>query len=375
MSFNDISAYPEKDFLRYWRKIVRSPFVTFAINDLERRYSQLKTQFSKVKSWNQFNKLMLKLIEILIKKTTEGFSSSGIVNLRSELEEQHGRVFLSNHRSTSLDPILSNYLFSKEFGEIAYNAVGDNIFQVPWLGDLIRLNRGFVVKRKVEDFDEKLNQANRLSEYIQGLLDKDKWVWIAHRNGRAKDGNDVTDSAVLAMLKMSSNDLGWGEYTDKYAITPLTLSWEKIPLDKEIMIEQLGKGKDKSADKDMKQIVKEINQAKKRIHIHIGSSVKAEKRNALVKGIDSEIQKGHRLWASNWYAYLQDESVSSENRSVIKQLVDLNEAKWLEEAASELAEDYQEPFFAMYAAPVKNVLKHTPDLEQAIKAQDKLFSR
>jgi len=239
----------------------------------------------------------------------------------------------------------------KEMGITAYNAIGDNLLTPKWLGHLLRLNGGFVVKRQVEeeDIDAKLNEAKKLSTYISNeLLQKGKHVWIAQRNGRAKDGNDKTESSVLAMIKMAHAEKSWQEFCEEIAIIPVSISYEEIPIDTVITREHLGKV-EKALGSDIKQVKHEMIQKKRRIHIHVSAPVKATKRSDLVNQIDESIMQGTRIWDSNRLAY----DLLTGNSSTYEE--DMKAVQWLKERIETEEPALRDALIRLYAAPLVNI--------------------
>lgn len=346
MDFSDIRSYPEKLFSYYWHKIMDDPHFKALFNHLGSNHDALKSKFAALTSMDQFKAAMIHLVEMIVQKTVTGLSFSGVEQLHSH--EKQGSIFVSNHRSTSLDPILFNYMLHRETGKTAYNAAGDNLLNTSWLGHLIRLNRGFIVKRKVEDLDQKLIEANKLSHYIRSLVDKGKNVWIAQRNGRAKDGNDLTDSAVLAMLKLSHKDKSWEEFCRDVPIVPVSMSYEEIPLDTLIARDHLGLMDKENPKRDREQILNEIGERKRKIHIHVSERIFGAKRGELVRNLDSSIIRGTKIWKSNSYAA---ELLKSGDLNGIKPV------KWLRDKLKDQEEAIQQAVLQLYAAPALNLRK------------------
>ena len=346
MDFSDIRAYPEKLFSAYWQKIVTDPHFEILVNHLGKSQQKMKDKFINLKSVEQFRTAMIHLVDTVVHKTIKGISFSGTEEL--EANKKQGSIFISNHRSTSLDPILFNYMLHKKTGETAYNAAGDNLLNTSWLGHLIRLNKGFVVKRTVEDFDEKLLEANKLSFYIRTLVEKGKNVWIAQRNGRAKDGNDTTDSAVLAMLKLSHKDKSWEELSREIPIIPISMSYEEIPLDTVIVKDYLGMIDKSDSCRDSSQIFNEIGEKKRRIHIHVSPRIIGSKRGDLVRSLDANIIGGTRIWQSNKYAAELLKSIGSKKGLPVQ---------WLRDKLLNHEEIIQKALLQLYAAPAINLHK------------------
>jgi len=346
MDFSDIRSYPERIFTTYWNKVMEDPHFKALLEHLSSHNGTIKRKISSLKNLEQFKTFMVSMVELLVHKTVESISFSGTEELRKP--SKGGSIYISNHRSTSLDPILFNYMLHSETGDTAYNAAGDNLLNTSWLGHLIRLNRGFIVKRHVDDMDQKLHEADKLSHYIRSLVEKGRNVWIAQRNGRAKDGNDMTDSAVLAMLKLSHKEKSWEEFSRDVPLVPVSMSYEEIPLDTDIIRDHLGMIDKSDSQRDSGQIFKEIGERKRKIHIHVSPRVLGSKRGELVKKIDTSIVGGTRIWGSNTYAAELLKSFDS--------LAD-KPVRWLKDKLSDQDELIQKALLRLYAAPLLNRLK------------------
>ncbi|MBB6480022.1 1-acyl-sn-glycerol-3-phosphate acyltransferase [Spirochaeta isovalerica] len=346
MDFSDIRSYPEKIFSTYWNKVIEDPHFKVLLEHLSSHHHNIRNIVSSLKSYDQFKNLMIHMVDLLVKKTVEEISFSGTGELKKP--SKSGSIFISNHRSTSLDPILFNYMLHSETGNTAYNAAGDNLLNTSWLGHLIRLNRGFIVKRNVEDMDEKLHEAEKLSHYIHSLVKKGRNVWIAQRNGRAKDGDDRTDSAVLAMLKLSHKDKNWEDFSREIPLVPVSMSYEEIPLDTFIIRDHLGLADTQDSRRDSGQILREIGEKKRKIHIHISPRVIGVKRAELVRKLDESIISGTKIWESNNYAARLLHRLDSIKDKPVR---------WLKEKLSSQDESLQNALIRLYAAPVINRMK------------------
>lgn len=344
MDFSDIRAYPERLFKNYWAKITDDPQFSALLERLAKRRQRMGQRIVELSDWHQFRNAMVRLVGLLIRRTSRGVSVSG----GSELTKHRGAIFISNHRSTSLDPMLFNYVHHRHTGETVFNAAGDNLMNTPWLGHLIRLNRGFVVKRNVEDLDEKLEEAEKLSHYIRSLVEQGRNVWIAQRNGRAKDGDDRTDSAVLAMLKMAHREKSWQEFCAAVPLIPVSMSYEEIPLDTRLAMDSIGVDTSGDIHRDRAQVISEISQKKRRIHIHISSRVQAETRSRIVAQLDNNIICGTRLWRSNNYAARMLERVNHIGQA------SAGGVQWLKKRLLSQEEQVRLALLRLYAAPAIN---------------------
>ena len=167
------------------------------------------------------------LLHDIIKKCSDGFSfdSSQIA------DKNKGYTFISNHRDIVLDSgFLSVGLIDNGFPTTVEIAIGDNLLIYPWIKKLVRVNKAFIVQRALS-MRQMLEASARMSRYIHfAVTQKQENIWIAQREGRAKDSNDRTQDSVLKMLAMGGN----GDVIDSLKelnIVPLSLSYEYDPCD------------------------------------------------------------------------------------------------------------------------------------------------
>lgn len=363
MGFSDISAYRKSKVSVYMRKVLADPsFVALldkvkGLNKLLNvpSYKSLVKKLGKITTIRTFNSLMTVLLKHNIQTTTDEVSYSGLGNI----PKNSGYTLMSNHRSTSLDPLYVNYVLHNLGFPTTYTGCGDNIFKTKWLEHIIRLNKGFVVKRQVEDLDEKLLEAKRLSMYIKKLVSKKKSVWIAHRNGRAKNGSDETDSVLITMLYKGFNTGNYQQWLEEFCMIPLTISWEIVPCDLLMAEEVTGELAPTKSHRDLKNILHEIKSKKGRLHVSFGKRVYGSKRNEIVNTIDKEIQSNFRLWDSNWLAYILTEDLSSADKDLISAHINFDKAEAVLDRRDTISENAQKHFLAMYANPVRNALKYS----------------
>ncbi len=144
--------------------------------------------------------IIKRYMDRMIEDTTGGFSVSGL----EQLDARQPYLYMSNHRDIAMDPAFTNYALHRAGRDTVRIAIGDNLLTKPWVSDLMRLNKSFIVKRSVSGPRELLASSKNLANYIQhSILQEHAPVWIAQREGRAKDGVDRTEPAVIKMLGMS----------------------------------------------------------------------------------------------------------------------------------------------------------------------------
>lgn len=138
----------------------------------------------------------------VIAESTAGFSVSGLENL----DPKRTYLFMSNHRDIALDPAFSSYALFKSGFATARIAIGDNLLTKPYVSDLMRLNKSFIVQRSARGPRQVLKALRNLSAYIRHSLSTEgESIWIAQREGRAKDGIDRTEPAIIKMLAMTQD--------------------------------------------------------------------------------------------------------------------------------------------------------------------------
>lgn len=171
-------------------------------------------------------KVMVPLLNHLQQQTTAGISDSGFDKLKNDLPA----TFITNHRDIVLDSSFLCYVMFKHDIETCEIAIGNNLFVNRWVESLVRINKCFVVKRNLP-IREALTAAKQLSGYIHFAHSKKcQSIWIAHREGRAKDSNDLTQESLIKMLAIA----GEGTIVERLKalnLSPIALSYEYDPND------------------------------------------------------------------------------------------------------------------------------------------------
>ena len=164
----------------------------------------------------------------ILKKATTGFTK----DFSALPDGRQDYVFLSNHRDIVLDSAYLDYILLLSGKKSVEIAIGNNLLIHPWIETLVRLNRSFVVNRSATAA-ELLESSKLLSRYIRFVIEEKKSpVWLAQREGRAKDSDDRTQKSVLKMLAMSGpDDMTLSEKLQSLHICPLTISYEYDPCD------------------------------------------------------------------------------------------------------------------------------------------------
>jgi 1-acyl-sn-glycerol-3-phosphate acyltransferase len=268
----------------------------------------LKRQLRGVQGVHGMQMFIKAYVERMIETTTGGFTASGL----DALDPGRAYLFMSNHRDIAMDPAFTNYALHMAGHKTLRIAIGDNLLTKPWVSDLMRLNKSFIVKRNVAGPRELLAASRNLANYIQHSVQVDgNPVWIAQREGRAKDGKDRTEPAVIKMLGMSRDKQtqGFGEHIAGLGIVPVAISYELDPCDGRKANElhalaELGKY-EKGAQEDVASIGQGIAGQKGRVHVSFGTPLGAEFENAdqVAQAVDRQVIDLYCLHPTNLFAY------------------------------------------------------------------------
>ncbi len=308
----------------------------------------LKMRFSRVKTIRQVQDYVASFMKGVIRDTTDGFTSSGF----DTLDPDKGYLFISNHRDISLDPAFIDMACYFNGLDTVKIAIGDNLLKTKVATDLMRLNKSFIVKRSAQGRD-KLRELAHLSDYIGLAIEERHNVWIAQREGRAKDGNDKTEEAILKMFYMrgKKKKLSFPEYVGSLNIVPVSITYEFDPGDaakaRELYETERTGSYTKSRLEDIDSIVGGINGYKGRVNIAAGKPLTGgfETPAELAALIDEFIYANYRIYPSCLLSAGVAEGVSEEDR---KKFGDRIEA---------IAPELRDYVKRMYAAPYFNRLK------------------
>lgn len=161
---------------------------------------KLRQEFAGIESVAALQDKVEVYVDHTIERATDGITYTGVDQLRRDT----AHLFLANHRDIVMDPAFVNYAVYHAGLVTPRIAIGDNLLQKPFVSDLMRLNKSFIVHRSISGRREKLAAYQLLSAYINHSIRTDgQSIWIAQAEGRAKDGDDRTDSAILKMFHMS----------------------------------------------------------------------------------------------------------------------------------------------------------------------------
>jgi 1-acyl-sn-glycerol-3-phosphate acyltransferase len=262
----------------------------------------LRLAAQRLRTVEDLQNLIAPNLSRMIKKTSF-FTVSGI----EQLDLGRARVYLSNHRDIVMDPAYANYALHRAGANTLAIAIGDNLLSKPWVADLMRLNKSFVVKRNLGGPRALLAATKLLSQYIRDSVSTARDpIWIAHREGRAKDGRDLTEPAVIKMLTLSRDRSEPPEavLTD-LNIVPLVISYEVDPCDALKAAElAAGEGYVKAEFEDVSSIARGITGDKGCVHLHFGEPLPADLSvEEVVAALDQQMARHYRLYQTNRWAW------------------------------------------------------------------------
>jgi hypothetical protein len=268
---------------------------------------KLVEQVAAVNSVSSFQKVVEKYMSAMIAKATTRVTISGV----DKLNPKKAYLFISNHRDIAMDPAFVNWSLFHNSCNTLRIAIGDNLLTKPFVSDLMRLNKSFIVSRSAKAPREKLRAAKHLSAYIyHSIVNENSSIWIAQREGRAKDGFDKTNSAVLGMITLNKPKTEeYCEYISALSIVPVSISYEFDPCDaakaRELYQQRTQGSYEKEEHEDVKSIAMGIAGKKGCVHIAFGKPLKGRYNDSdeLVSDIDRNILNNYVLHASNCIAY------------------------------------------------------------------------
>jgi hypothetical protein len=383
--FSDIAPYSDELFPEKIAALVKEPGFEHAVRWVmpDVNWQEFTDNLLKVKSRDQFHtQVMASFLEMLVKTTTSGLTMGGFENIKPG----ECYTFITNHRDIVLDASFLNLNFIRHNMPTCEVAIGNNLLIMDWITDLVKLNGSFVVKRDTKVV-EALEVAKHLSAYIHYAIGvKKRSVWIAQRQGRAKDSNDFTQESLVKMLSLSNGE----SYKENIAgcnLLPVSISYEFDPNDYLKACEFLMKKRDpefkKSQRDDLFSMETGILQFKGRIHFQATPCItpminqsETENRAEIVHEasqlIDHAIHRNYCIFPCNYIAF---DHVEGTQRFVEKYTADdvekfdaylatqLNRAV---EAIGDVTEEelqfMRHKMLEMYANPLKNKL-HLTDVK------------
>ena len=379
--FNDIAPIEDEQFPEKVTALVKEPGFEHAVRWVlpDTDYEEFAKKFASIKGKEELQlKIMHPFLEMLADKYTSGLSCEGIESIM----DKSPRTFITNHRDIVLDSAFLNLCLIRAGLTTSEIAIGNNLLIYSWIEDLVRLNKSFIVRRGLKGTHEALEAAKHLSEYIHYCItEKKQSVWIAQREGRAKDSSDNTQESVIKMLDYA----GEGSACERLLeinITPVSITYEFDPNDylkaREFLLREKDPEFHKSQRDDLLSMETGLLGQKGRVNFSIGKCIndslkeivnpEANRTEVVQKAcaiINKEIHRGYHIFPINFVAYdrlnggheWQDHYSDAEAQAA--------DAYWqrqlekLEDYASFGEDDRKfmlEKMWVMYANPLKNKL-------------------
>ncbi len=315
--FSDIEPFDDSEFKQKLALLVKEPgfeeAVRWILPDVD--FQTLVQTLLQVPDKDTFQlKIMYPILEQLAKGTTSGITCDGI----DHIDRATQYTFISNHRDIVLDPSLLNLCLIRAGLGTCEIAIGDNLLIYDWITDLVKINKSFIVRRNLRAM-QALDAARKLSAYIHHAINvKHESLWIAHREGRAKDSNDLTQESLVKMLALT----GEGRPAQRLAainLLPVSITYEYDPNDylkaREFLLKREDPGHRKSPNDDLKAMETGLLGQKGRVHFAIGTCITPQletmaemtDKNKVIKNvctlIDRQIHAGYTIYPVNYIAY------------------------------------------------------------------------
>jgi hypothetical protein len=314
----NIQPYNDEEAVAALQKLARHPAVPVISKYIfpEFPIGTLKKMLMDIKGVDDFQySIVSKAVNVVVGRSSSGFTYDGVENLR----KIDGKFLaVSNHRDIVLDPALTQWMLMLNNVPLTEICVGSNLLANGVVETLLRSNRMITVIRGISAREVYLS-SQILSKFIRSEITSGKSsVWIAQREGRTKNGLDVTEQGLLKMFDMS----GTGDFKANFKelnIVPMSISYEYEPCDyrkaREILIKQMTGEYHKKEDEDMHSILTGIRQWKGGIHLSVGAPLtdkeitrsswyeKNDRYQAIRRILDERIISGYRLWKTNYMGY------------------------------------------------------------------------
>ena len=314
--FESISPYTDEEAAEALNIVADHPVVSSASQYFfpDQDPDFLKNLLKSINTIDEFQQLVMsKLVEWVLDHTAHNFSYDGIANIDS----QKKFLALSNHRDIILDPAITQLVLFRNGIPMTEIAVGDNLIQSKSIEYLIRSNRMIKVMRGISARELYLS-SQLLSKYIRlNITEQRSSIWLAQRQGRTKNGYDITEQGLLKMLDMSGG-ADFQQNFEELNIIPMSISYEYEPCDilkaREMVISRKTKYV-KAEGEDLNSILVGIKQQKGNIHLNIGKPLTSEeiaeaaicdkndRYQQIRHAVDIRVIEGYRLWKNNYVAY------------------------------------------------------------------------
>lgn len=376
--FSDIAPFDDSDFRSHILNLVEQPefanAFTWVFPELD--FATFAEKLKLVDSQESFQlNVMCPILEKLVARSTDGLTCDGIEHYKPG----KSYTLISNHRDIVLDASFLNLCLVRKDLPTCEVAIGNNLLIMPWIDELVRLNKSFVVKRDT-GMRGALEAAKHLSAYIHYCItEKHQSLWIAHREGRAKDSNDRTQDSLIKMLELGGEGTPL-ERLREVNLMPVSISYEFDPNDYLKAQEFVQKRRDpnhkKSPKDDLRAMETGIMRPKGRIHYALTECLnaqidalpqdldRAQAAHKVAEVIDKAIHANYLLYPINYVAYdmleganrFADQYTAADVDAVNERLnTQLGKCR-LDDVTPEELDYMRRMILTMYSNPLKNKL-------------------
>ena len=325
------------------------PFFKFFIK--QRLISRAKI----INTIDDYQKLFKKLMEKVVEESINGFRVNGL----DQLDKNDSYLFISNHRDITLDAaLLALNLYQSGFKTFNI-AVGNNLMEEKWASDLFRLNKSFIIQRSGATKKEIYSGLSLASQFINKSIFQDNdSIWIAQKQGRAKDGIDETDPALLKMIHLTERkSKSIADYFNSLKVVPVSVSYEFDPNDQLKALElDAYESKNqyvKEKDEDLKSIANGITGFKGNVTLNISRPMQFEHSDnyqEISNKITNSILTMYELYPTNFAAcnllnweWKGQTSYSTKEIKEAQKKLDIRTKSLAASARSKLLEQYANP--------------------------------
>lgn len=322
MMFDDIRPYADAEVRPILERLLKDPELLRALGEflwpsspnilkplLDRAGALfLRWQLRHVRDVASLQAVMGQYLLKATDRRSSGFTVSGLDNIPAD----RACLFIGNHRDIALDPAYMSLSLDRHGLDTCRIAIGDNLLKKPFVADIMRLNKCFVVNRSETAPRAMLKAWKQLSAYIEySVVQERQSVWLAQREGRAKNGDDRTEPAIIKMLCMAARVSGRSvsEHLNMLHIVPVSISYEYDPCDamKALELATLRtKGAYMKAEhEDVMSIAAGIQGQKGRVHLSFGAPIDTSsgQPEVIAAELDQAIHRQYCLQPSNLAAF------------------------------------------------------------------------
>lgn len=315
--FDEIRPYAPEELPAVFEELIADPAFHYVTSIVYKDvpFEKLAEQLRKCRTGLDVQKtFFVPLLQQSADQTTCGMD----MDATSISDKEGNYTFVSNHRDIVMDSAyLSMLLLGQQFSTTVEIAIGDNLLVYPWIKKLLRVSKSFIVQRSLS-VRQVLESSMRMSRYMHyAIKEKHENIWIAQREGRAKDSNDLTQDSILKMMAMG----GEGSIKERLKslhIVPLSISYEYDPCDylkaQEFQQKRDNPAFKKTREDDLLNMNTGIFGFKGKVHYHMGECLdnwldtldnnmtKNQLYESVARHIDEEIHKAYRIYPGNYVA-------------------------------------------------------------------------